>query len=45
MSKKRVNDIAKEQGMSAKDLLLKLQAAAPEEPVAEAPEAAEEPAS
>jgi translation initiation factor IF-2 len=27
MSKKRVNDIAKEQGMSAKDLLLKLQAA------------------
>jgi translation initiation factor IF-2 len=27
MSKKRVNDIAKEQGMSVKDLLLKLQAA------------------
>ncbi len=27
MSRKRVNDIAKEQGISAKDLLLKLQAA------------------
>src|SRR5829696_9038892 len=27
MSKKRVNDIAKEQGMEVKDLLLKLQAA------------------